>query len=554
MRVRRTVPVAASLVVLAALGLHAPAPAAAASPSVSPASVASVNGYLTKMTITGAGFTADTSVAVGGCQDATGKAVAGSGSVSTPVLGADGSLTVMLGPFAPSTCTVTTTTPKVNQGDPVTAGSFSYTSTGVAFVTPVGMAPSILPVDGTGDDATFLLTASLTNASTGLGDTGGLTGATAATLTCGTASVSATITPIGAAPATQATIAPDQATLSTVPAGTACDVIITLASGNTVDTSAVAPNPGVWADDDVPAITLTPDNGAASQTPQQAQWVTAEGSGLSTATAVEFTGCPASNPLATYAITTLKPARDGSSISFPVPDVPPASCAVVITLPAAGSRPAGYTVASVPPNGGFTFNPPYQGPITVTVTNPHVGGVPVSGITDAELWVSALADPTGGGAIDVIPALNATTLTSVAFSTLDGYDPTTHTGTMTITPPLTSGNLYFSNASLTGKAPNPLTSPVRYGFAEFTYNDAGLDVDFTMIDQIGLTMSQEMTAQDGSAIPGSYRDTGCLVDIVNDLSLAGVSMSASTATAAGVMRYSGAAPQTIPAPGQWTRG
>ena len=227
---------------------------------------------------------------------------------------------------------------------------------------------------------------------------------------------------------------------------------------------------------------------------------------------------------------------------------------MVITLPAAGSRPAGYTVASVPPNGGFTFNPPYQGPITVTVTNPHVGGVPVSRITDAELWVSALADPTGGGAIDVIPALNATTLTSVAFSTLGGYDPTTHTGTMTITPPLTSGNLYFSNASLTGKAPNPLTSPVRYGFAEFTYNDAGLDVDFTMIDQIGLTMSQEMTAQDRSAIPGSYRDTGCLVDIVNDLSLAGVSMSASTATADGVMRYSGAAPQTIPAPGQWTAG
>ncbi len=363
----------------------------------------------------------------------------------------------------------------------------------------------------------------------------------------------ATVAAIGSSPASRATVTPDAATLATVPAGTSCIVTFTLPSGNTVDTTALTPS-GVWVDTAarVPAIALSPAEGAQTQVTDP-QWVTATGSGLNTATAVTFAYCPADNPTATYPALNLKPAANGSSISFQVPNVPASSCAVVITLPKKGSRPAGYTVASVPPSGGFTFLPPYQGAIPVTVTNSAT-----SGIADGDLYLSVMADVSGGGAVGGITGVNGSTLTSAAFTSLPGYDAATHSATLTLTPPVESGNLYFSNASLTGAPPDPATSTIRYGFAEFTYDASGLDVDFTMIDQVGVTMSQVLKDQSQSAIPGSYRDTGCLVDIVNGLSLTGVDMSpyvfdqATGTNTGGVMKYTGTLPTSTPAPGTWT--
>ncbi|HBJ72645.1 MAG TPA: hypothetical protein DDY88_02775 [Actinobacteria bacterium] len=439
---------------------------------------------------------------------------------------------------------------------PTPVGSYGWTATGVAFVTTTGIAPSILPIQGGGS---FLFTASVANPSAGIGDTG-LQGLSSVSLSCpmtGGGSVTVPATAQVDANGLQMSVTPSS--FSGAIAG-ACPVSVTLASGNVITTS--TPNaPGVWVQANVPAITVTPDHGAENQTDGSLQMVTVAGSStLAGATGVSFDYCPAANPSGTYASALVKPSADQTQLSVQVPaGVPAGKCAVVVSMPAAGARPAGYTLATSPPLGGFTFDPPYQGLITVTVSNPYNAGVPRSGVADGSLYISVLGDPTGGGVVSSIQSgsnlfagLNTTTLVSAPFTSMAGYNSTTHSATLTLLPPVASGNLYFSNQSLTGSPPDPTTSKSRYGFVEFTYNSSGIDVDLTLIDQIGFTMSSALLAKDSSVISGSYRDTGCLVNIVNALSGTGLNLNATTASSQGVMRYGGATIQPTPTPGSWT--
>ncbi|MFM8516226.1 MAG: beta-1,3-glucanase family protein [Actinomycetota bacterium] len=246
------------------------------------------------------------------------------------------------------------------------------------------------------------------------------------------------------------------------------------------------------------------------------------------------------------------------------------TCDVVVPIPAISGNLDGYDYLSL--NQAFTWQPPTQAPIQIKVTNPyHASGKPRSGITDANLYLSILGTPgpaatpsqgctTGGGAwagpwpttaAKVLP-VSAAGLNSVAFTNLSDYSSTNHTGTLTICPSIASGNLYVSHGSLTGTAPSPQKSTQRYGLVEFTYNNNGLDADLTLIDQIGMAMSMSMS-DDRTQIQGSYRDTGCLVDIVNDLSKQSVDMSnwSTTSILGGVSLYS-SAPPSIPAAGAWT--
>ena len=91
--------------------------------------------------------------------------------------------------------------------------------------------------------------------------------------------------------------------------------------------------------------------------------------------------------------------------------------------------------------------------------------------------------------------------------------------------------------------------------AEFTYNNLSMDADLTLIDQIGVTMSMRMQSP-GGLIQGSYRDTGCLVDIVNDLSNATPTNMApwsTTGVSGGIVAYlPGEAPSSMPTAGTWT--
>lgn len=441
-------------------------------------------------------------------------------------------------------------------GVPTSVGTYGWTATGVAFVTTTGIAPSILPIEGGGS---FLFTASVANPSAGIGDTS-LRGLSSVSLSCpvtGGGSVTVPATAQVDANGLQMSVTPSS--FSRAITG-ACPVSVTLASGNVITTS--TPNvPGVWVQANVPAITVTPDHGAENQKDGSLQMITvAASSTLAGATGVSFDYCPATNPSGTYASMLVKPSADQTQLSVQVPaGVPAGKCAVVVSMPAAGARPAGYTLATSPPKGGFTFDSPYQGPITVTITNPYAGGSARSGVPDSSLYVSVLGDPSGGGSVtsiqggtNLFAGLNVQTLVSAPLTSMAGYNSASHSATLTLTPPIASGNLYFSNQSLTGPPPGPTVSTARYGFAEFTYNSSGLDVDLTLIDQIGFTMSSALLAKDSSVIQGSYRDTGCLVNIVNALSNTGLNLNSTTASTPGVMRYNGSGPAVTPSAGQWT--
>lgn len=532
-------------VAVTALWLAAPGPAVAAAPAAAPAPAISpsvgpaANGTATLVTITGSGFSAASTVALTGCS------TAGAPALPTPDFDAgSGSLRVLVPSFTPSSCGLTVTTGATT----VTAGTYTWSTSATAYVTLTALAPSLVSTQG----GSFLLTGVVTNP-TAPGDSGGLMGATAASLTCGTASIPATVAGLSAA---QASVTVPS--LTGVPVGTACGVTVTLASGNTVDSSPLTPV-GVWVAATVPAITLSPAAGPENQA--DGQWIGISGTGLQAATAVTFQGCPAGNPAASYPAV-FRPGADGTSLSVQVPDVPQGQCSVVVTLPAdtGSGRPAGYSVASVPPGAGFTFQPPYQGPITLQVANTGANSV-----ADADLWVSVMADASGGGGVvGTVPGtttgtwtngfagVNAATLTSVPFDQLQTYDAATHTAALTLTPPLASGNLYVSGGDLTGAPPNPTNAAVRYAMAEFTYDASGLDTDLTLIDQIGFTLSSDQYADAAATQPiaGAHRDTGCLLALVNRLSTTGATMT--DVGSGGVMRYSGPPPTTIPAAGAWT--
>ena len=260
---------------------------------------------------------------------------------------------------------------------------------------------------------------------------------------------------------------------------------------------------------------------------------------------------------------------NGNSISTLLSNgVMASTCDVVVPIPAISGNIGGHDYLAL--SQAFTWQPPTQAPIKIAVTNPyHASGTPRSGIADASLYLSVLGTPsaaattsqgcTTGGAwegpstSDTALAVSGSGLNSVAFTSLSDYDAVNHTGTLTICPTISSGNLYLSNGPLNGTAPSPQTSTTRFGLVEFTYNNNGLDADLTLIDQIGMSMSMSMS-NGGTRVPGSYRDTGCLVEIVNDLSNQSVNMSnwSTSSVSGGITAYSSTTPPTTPAAGAWT--
>ncbi len=152
----------AATVALIAGGVALPqAVHAAPSPSVSPTTIVAVGGYTTQVTVTAAGLVARSAVTIQGCES-SGTPVAGSGSVTgVTVDAAAGTLTAELGPFEPSTCDlyVTTRTKPTTPG--LLVGQITYSATDVAYLTPIGAAPSILPVSG--GDASFMVIGSTAN-------------------------------------------------------------------------------------------------------------------------------------------------------------------------------------------------------------------------------------------------------------------------------------------------------------------------------------------------------------------------------------------------------
>ncbi|MDP2013868.1 MAG: IPT/TIG domain-containing protein, partial [Actinomycetota bacterium] len=548
--IRLSLVAVSSALALLAASLIVPLSAAQAAGSVTPGLGAAVGGVTTKVTVLGSGFTSASKVGFTSCT------LPGAPTPATTFVSSS-QLIAMVPSFADkASCQV-----QVNTGGSSTiVGNYGWTATSVAFVTATGIAPSILPTEGGGY---FLFTASVANPTAGIGDTT-LAGLTSVSLNCpatagGNVSVPATavVKPNGL----QMTVTPGS--FAKVTAG-ACPVSVTLASGNVITTN--TPNaPGVWAQPNVPAISLSTYHGAENQVAGSLQKITVSAtSSLAGATGVSFNYCPATNPQGTYPAALVQPAADPTQLSVTVPaGVPAGECSVVIGMPAAGSRLAGYSVASVPaavpsvpPTSGFTFDPPYQGPITVTITNPHTAGVPRTGVSDKSLYISVLGDPTGGGTVtsgspNLFPGITPAKLVSAPFTSMSGYDSVKHTATLTLNPPVKSGNLYFSNQSLTGSPPDPTGSLARYGFVEFTYNSSGLDVDLTLIDQIGFTLSSTLLDKNSAVISGTYRDTGCLVNIVNALSKTGLNLNATTASTPGVMRYNTTSPQATPAVGTW---
>ncbi len=515
--------------------------------AISPAVVANSGGFSTKVTVTGTGVTASSTVEIDSCASAGAPPVTG-------VKASAGNVTFLVGGFVPGACKVNV----VNGGTKVAAGTITIGGN-FWFVSPVGIVPSILPTTG---DASFLLTANKANtvapSTSANGNPNTLTGATSAALTCAGSVIPATISMINDQ---QATITPGS--LSAVPSGTPCSVTVTLSNGNTFDSSALNPQ-GVWVDQGVPMVTVTPDSGPAGQDPKvlpKIQNVTIKGTGLDKATAVNFAFCPLSNPTAINAATILSRSNGGGALSVEVPNVPVSAdppCAVEVVLPADSKRAAGYTVASVPRktttgySGGFTFTPPYQGPITFTVANPYDGSSPRSGVTDTKLHLCLVGKPnTPSVAPNFGTGVNLNTLTCKGFTGLPQYSATKHSATFTLSSVLESGVLYFADQDISGNAPDATTSTARFGIFELTYDTGGVHSDMTLIDQVGFTMSSEYFPK-GETTPftGSHRDTGCLVDIVNALSTSGVNMK--DIKSGGVMKYSGTPPATLPRPGKWT--
>lgn len=238
-----------------------------------------------------------------------------------------------------------------------------------------------------------------------------------------------------------------------------------------------------------------------------------------------------------------------SQLQFVAPNgVLSAGCDVVVPVPrTTGSVGTGYDlVASLgaPASGGFDWVQPYQGPITVTITNPYDGTTPRSGITDANLVIGLQGGPDVTGPQGAVSGFSGTGWRTQKFTDLPGYSASTHSVTLTITPQWLSGDLYFLDRA-TSLPPNPVSdNDVRYGFVEFSYTTSAVNADLTLIDQVGVMMTTTQSWK-GTYIPGSYQDTGCLVDTINKVSLTGVDMGT-------VLQWKGSAPSPLPKAGQWT--
>ena len=211
----------------------------------------------------------------------------------------------------------------------------------------------------------------------------------------------------------------------------------------------------------------------------------------------------------------------------------PMNCALAVTFK------DGSSVLAPGPNGApytqaISYQPWYTGPISMTIVNNSV-------ITDANLNVSIVGNPAGGGSVSGFSGINLDTLSTQAFTSLSNYNSATHTATIQIAQPLVSGVVYFSDSTLTNgsSAPNPTNSQARYGMAEFTYSTS-LFVDLTLIDQVGIPMSSQLfTDQAGTQLlSGSTRSTGCMVNLVNGLQtiVPPAQWTAATGTS-GVVRY-----------------
>jgi hypothetical protein len=207
---------------------------------------------------------------------------------------------------------------------------------------------------------------------------------------------------------------------------------------------------------------------------------------------------------------------------------------------------------------GFTWTLPYQGPITVTLTNPYEApNTPRSGIADSDLTLGLQGTPgaPGSNAPAGQPSQGSVSgnwVTTNGWSTLPftdpsaNYDSTSHTATLTIYPQFTSGDLYFLhyfNNTPGTAAPDPATdTSTRYGFAEFSYTNTVMDVDLTLVDQVGVTMTSTLSYQ-GTYLPNSYEDNGCLAKVV-------AAAYAASNSSSGVFKYATAngyvAPTALP--------
>ncbi|MHB8796755.1 MAG: hypothetical protein ACYC90_15035, partial [Candidatus Nanopelagicales bacterium] len=229
------------------------------------------------------------------------------------------------------------------------------------------------------------------------------------------------------------------------------------------------------------------------------------------------------------------------------------TCDIVYAVPSpgGGADGTGYDlVASLQgsSSGGFAWNVPYQGPVTLTVQNPYAadGVTPLSGIADGSLHLGLLGAPGTGpgpaGSVSGFPA--GPGWRTVAFTSLAGYSAATHSATLQITPEIDSGDIFFLDQA-TAAPPDPRSSTsVRFGFIEFSYTTSAFNSDLTLIDQLGVMMTSTQYWK-GQYIDGSYQDTGCFVDLVNAVSRTGADM-------AKVVKWAGTPLSPLPQPGSWT--
>ncbi len=182
-------------------------------------------------------------------------------------------------------------------------------------------------------------------------------------------------------------------------------------------------------------------------------------------------------------------------------------------------------------SGGFTWVPPYQGPVSLVITNN-------SDIADDQLHlglVGASGPPASGsgqgGVTGNWKTYNDGTFQTLLFTDAPGYDATRHSATLSMTPAYTSGDLLFLQyldgepgtcyqgdctakpptnkaAFVAQAAPGPSDPSVRFALAEFSYTTTALDVDLSLVDQYGISMTSTLSYQ-GNYLQNSYEDTGC---------------------------------------------
>ncbi|MCX6431984.1 MAG: hypothetical protein NTX29_04100, partial [Actinobacteria bacterium] len=112
------------------------------------------------------------------------------------------------------------------------------------------------------------------------------------------------------------------------------------------------------------------------------------------------------------------------------------TCDLIVPIPSSDNNNGGLDYLAV--LGGYTWEPPYQGPIAITVTNPVDGDSNSrSGISDADLWISLVGTPgapatstqgcatagawAGSSTSATSIPINGSSLSSVSFTTLSDY-------------------------------------------------------------------------------------------------------------------------------------